>query len=95
MAVRIIEFGGWGSSSRFPSYPSPLATQTPLTATTTSQQSAVLGTGTSDVLIDSDEDVHVAVGSNPTATTGHMKVKAGYPTPFAAAPGYKVAVRLP
>mgnify|MGYP000164968248 CR=1 FL=1 len=93
MATRILEYGGWASSDQFPAYPEPLVAQTPIVATATSAQSAAFGTGTAYVMIDSDEDVHALVGTDPTATTSHHKVKAGIPTFLVGGSGKKVAVR--
>jgi hypothetical protein len=95
MATRIIEYGSRGLNSDLPVVPAnkKVAEQTPITATTTSAQSSAFNTGTTIVTIDSDEDVYVAFGANPTATTSSRKVYAKAPQDFAVDPGMKVAVR--
>ena len=95
MATRIIEYGGRGRADGFPVIPADLKVveQTPITATTTSAQSAAFNAATSLVCIDSDEDVYVTFGTNPTATTSSRKVYAKMPADFSVQPGMKVAVR--
>lgn len=39
-----------------------------------------------------DQDCHIAVGSNPTATTSSHKLKANIPYRFTIASGYRIAV---
>ena len=96
MAVRIHEYDR--ARIEHPSYAftrpgAPTTSQSPITATSTSQQSSAFGATTRIVTVDSDEDVHVITGTNPTATTSHPKVKAGVPVDLWVEPGHKLAVR--
>jgi hypothetical protein len=95
MATRIIEYDRqWISHESYAFTRPGVATvyQTPITASGTAQQSAAFGASTRIVTIDSDVDVHVKFGSNPTATIGDLKVKAGLPSDFWVDPGHKVSV---
>jgi hypothetical protein len=97
MATRIIEYGGRARHGDYPIVPATqkLTAQTPITATGTSAQSSAFGSDTNMVLVQSDEAVYVAVGSNPTATTSDYRLQAGGEQFFDAPPGqsWKVAVR--
>ena len=96
MATRIIEYGG-RSMGDYPVIPACqyVTEQAALTATATSQQSAAFNVATKLVIVDSDEQVYVALGSNPTAATTSLRIPAGQRAEFAV-PGngtWKVAVR--
>jgi len=95
MATRILEFSGeWSGGSKPPCYPSVCdVVQTPITASGTSQQSSAFAGSTTLVVIDSDEKVHVAFGSNPTATTSYICIPAGQCKEFnLTSPGQKAAI---
>lgn len=95
MATRIIEYAGyWASGDKPPCLPSVHAVvQTPITASGTSQQSSAFAAGSTLVVVDSDEKVHVAFGSNPTATTSYVAIPAGGVREFnLTGSGQKVAV---
>jgi hypothetical protein len=72
-----------------------ILSQTPITATGTSAQSAAVSAGAGLVLVQSDEAVYVALGTNPTATTSDYRLQAGgeqfFSIPYNAS--WKVAVR--
>jgi hypothetical protein len=95
MATRIIEYGA--SASVLPLVPAvnKVTAQSALTATGTSQQSSAVQVGTAIVLVQSDEAVYVAFGTNPTATTNDYRLQAGTEQFFAVPPGqsWKAAVR--
>lgn len=93
MATRIIEHGGADRTDQLQVIPAAINTQAAATATAVSQQSAVFTAGTNMVCVDSDEAVHVAFGSNPTATTANFKVPANNPQFFTAKAGERVAFR--
>lgn len=67
----------------------PVAEQV-LTFTTTTQSTA-LNVNTNFVRVVSDADCHVAAGTNPTATTGSMKLLTGVAEYFAVTAGHKIA----
>jgi len=95
MATRILEYSGsWSGDGYPPCFPSVVnVVQTPITASGTSQQSSAFTTGTTLVVVDSDEKVHVAFGASPTATTSYLAIPAGGRAEFnITAPGQKVAV---
>lgn len=92
MATRIIEYGGADRTDGLQVIPAVNVTQTALTASASSAQSAAFNAGTGLVCIDSDEAVHVAFGSNPTATTANEVVAAGKKDYFTVKAGHKVAV---
>lgn len=98
MATRFIEFGGTGRLG--PDYAvvpgdQYVLSQTPITATGTSAQSAAAAAGTALILVQSDEAVYVAWGTNPTATTSDYRLQAGGEQYFSITPNasWKVAVR--
>ncbi len=98
MATRIIEYGGSGVlGSAFPVVPADqrVTAQTALTANGTSQQSAAVNAGTSCVCVQSDEQIYVLLGTNPTATTNDYRLAAGGEQFFSIPTGlsWKVAVR--
>ena len=98
MATRIIEFGGSGLlGEAFPVVPADqrITSQTALTATGTSAQSAAVAAGTACVCVQSDEAVYVLFGTNPTATTNDYRIQAAGEQFFSIPIGqsYKVAVR--
>jgi hypothetical protein len=95
MATRIIEYCSAGNHIHT-LIPGPaIVEQTPITATTTSAQSAAFSARTNVVCIDSDEKVYVRFGENPTATTSSRVVPAGGSLDFHVTPGtsLKVAIR--
>lgn len=95
MATRILEYtGSWSGGNNPPCLPSVASVvQSPITASGTSQQSSAFASGTTLVVVDSDEKVHVAFGDNPTATTSYIAIAAGGRAEFnITAPGQKVAV---
>jgi hypothetical protein len=98
MATRILEYGGTGRlGSAYSVVPDDefVTVQTPITATSTSAQSAAVNAATAMVLVQSDEAVYVATGTNPTATTSNYRIQAGGEQYFSVVPnaGWKVAVR--
>jgi hypothetical protein len=95
MATRIIEYGGADRSDRLQAVPASqrVTSQTALTATGTSQQSAAFSVGVSLICVQSDEAVYVLIGSNPTATTNDYRIAAGSEQFFTVKAGDKVAVR--
>ena len=95
MAVRIIEMSVKQVGSSWLGLPStPFnAVQTAITPSGTSAQSAAFGSTTNVVRVEADEDVHVDIGADPTATVNHPKIKAGGSFDAQVSPGHKVAVR--
>lgn len=97
MAVRIFEMarvqiaGGTGLQL-CPNVPWAV-TQSPLTATGTSQQSAAFGSTTNAITVQADEAVHIEIAANPTATVNSYKLAAGAQADFWVTPGHKLAVR--
>ena len=91
MATRIIECST--RTGGLPIYPPVLREQTAMTATGTSAQSAAFGAGTSIVIIDTDEAIHVRIGNDPTAATTSMKLAAATRAEFDVREGEKVAIR--
>ncbi len=97
MATRILEYTGeFSGGDNPPCLPSVCdVVQTAITASGTSQQSAAFATGTTLVVIDTDQKVHVKFGSNPTATTADLAIAAGIVREFnLTGTGQKVAVIL-
>lgn len=92
MATRIIEYGGRDRNDGLPIIPIGIVSQTPLTASGTSQQSAAFNAATSFICVDTDETVHVHRGTNPTATTANRKVRAGSVEFFSVSPGQMIAI---
>lgn len=92
MATRIIEYKASGRGDGLPVVPLQVAAQTPITASGTSQTSAVVSADTSLVCVQSDEAVHVEAGLNPVATASDYKLAAGGEQFFSVAAGYKIAV---
>lgn len=68
----------------------PGTDQTPVTFTT-STQSAAFGAATRFIAITADANFHFAVGANPTATTGALRVTSGAVIYIGVVPGQKVA----
>ena len=93
MATRIIEYGGVNRNDQLPIVPKAIREQTALTATGTSAQSAATGLDCDFVCVDSDEQIYVAIGSNPTAATTSYRIAAGQNQFFEVIPGDKVAIR--
>ena len=58
---------------------------------TTSTQSAALNADARYVRVIADANCHIQVGSNPTATTSHLRLIADMPEYFAVTPGHKIA----
>jgi len=79
MATRILEYtGSFSGGNHPPCLPSVAdVVQELLTASGTSQQSADFANSTTLVVVDTDEAIHVAFGSNPTATNKYIKIAAG------------------
>lgn len=94
MATRIIEFATDGKSVRTVFPMPPVAVQSPITASASSQQSDALNARTNLVSIDSDEKVHIAVGENPTATTDDLSVAAGGSREFEVAKGASLKIAI-
>ena len=95
MATRILEYTGeYSKGDNPPCLPSVCdVVQTAITASGTSQQSSAFASGTTLVVIDSDQKVHVKFGSNPTATTADLCIPAGGYREFnLTGTGQKVAV---
>lgn len=65
--------------------------QSPVTFTTATQSAAFGGT-TRYVTIVGSAAFHYLVGSNPTATTNHLKIPADTPWSFGVTPGDKLSV---
>ena len=63
-----------------------------MTASGTSAQSAAFTSGTNLICVQSDEAIHIARGSSPTATTANYKIAAGGEQFFSVTPGHKVAI---
>ena len=61
---------------------------------TTSTQSTAMAVNTRFVRVHSDEACHIAVGSNPTATTSSLRLAAESVEYFGIAPGQKIAAIL-
>jgi hypothetical protein len=93
MATRIIEYGGIERNDGLPIVPMPVRSQTAMTATGTSAQSAATGTDCDFICIQSDEAVYIKRGANPTATADDYRIPAGGEQFFDMIPGYKVAIR--
>ena len=97
MATRIIEYGGKDRADTFPVVPATqkITSQAALTATATSAQSVAVNASTSIVLVQSDEAVYVALGTNPTATTNDYRLQVGGEQYFSVPPNgaWKIAVR--
>jgi outer membrane protease len=94
MATRIIEYGNLvgGSAAAVPAA-QKVVSQAAITATTTPTQSSAFNVGTGIVLVQSDEAVYVAFGSNPTATTNDYRIQAAGEQFFWVGSGNKVSVR--
>jgi len=98
MATRIIEYGNIGNTGpAYPVVPSShqIKAQAPITPSGTSAQSAAVDDNTRFVLIQADEAIYAALGSNPTATTSDYRIQAGGEQLFTVQRGqsWKVAVR--
>lgn len=94
MPTRIIEFAGAvARTDGLPVYPGTGTPQPALTATATSAQGAAFASGTSMVLVQSDEAVYIKIGTDPTATTNDIRLPANGEKEFTVLPGEKVAVR--
>ena len=97
MATRIIEYGGADRGDRLQIVPATqkVLEQTAMTATATSTQSPAVDASTSLVLVQSDEQIYVALGTNPTATTNSYRLGAGNEQWFSVTPNksWKVAIR--
>lgn len=98
MATRIIEYGGSGEmGSAYPVIPADekVTEQAAMTATGTSAQSAAVNSATCLVIVDTDEQVYVSLGVNPTATTNSLRIPAGARAEFSIRYGlsWKVAIR--
>ena len=98
MATRILEYGGTGRlgySYAVVPHDEYVTSQSAITATGTSAQSAAVNAGTGLVLVQSDEAVYVALGTNPLATTNDYRIQAGQEQYFSVVPNasWKVAVR--
>lgn len=95
MATRILECGGTivARTDGLPVYPQEWTAQAAMTATGTSAQSAAFASGTNLVVIDTDEQVYVKIGNNPTATTNDLRIPAGQRQEFTVTAGNKVAIR--
>lgn len=95
MATRILEYTGeYSKGDNPPHLPSVCdVVQSPLTASGVSQQSSAFAVGTTLVVIDTDQKIHVAFGDNPTATTSFLAIPAGGYREFnLTGTGQKVAV---
>lgn len=66
--------------------------QTPINITGTSAQSAGFGQGTRLIRVHTDAICSISYGTNPTATTNHLRLSAGQTEYFAVIPGSKIAV---
>jgi hypothetical protein len=58
----------------------------------TSAASSAFNASTRFVCLSAKADCHIAVGADPTATTGKMPLAAGQSYYFGVTPGHKVAV---
>ena len=92
MATRIIEYGGADRIDGMQVVPYHTVIQTPLTATGVTQQSAATDPGSTMVLIQTDETIHVARAANPTATASNYKVRANSEQFFSIKGGDKIAI---
>jgi hypothetical protein len=96
MATRIIEYGGRAAGD-YPVIPASqfVKKQTAMTATATSERSSSFDAATRLVIVDSDEQVYVELGANPTATTDNLRIPAGGRAEFDVPvnQAWKVAVR--
>ncbi len=93
MATRIIEYGGKDRADSLPIVPPAIRSQTAMTATGASAQSAATGLDCDMVCVQSDEAIYVAVGANPTATANDYRIAAAGEQFFDIRPGDKVAIR--
>lgn len=98
MATRIIEYGGPGIlGNHYPVIPADMKVteQTAMTATGTSAQSAAVANATGFVIVDTDEQIYVALGTSPTATANSLRIGAGSRAEFSVPPGlsWKVAIK--
>lgn len=98
MATRIIEYGGPGlMGAAFPVVPADMrvTAQTAMTATGTSAQSAAVNAATGLVCVQSDEQIYVLFGTNPTVTANDYRIAAGAEQFFSIPVGqsYKVAIK--
>ena len=92
MATRIIEYGQLDTGG-VPIYPPALRSQAAMTATGASAQSAATGANCYFVRIDSDEQIYVVIGTNPTATTNDVRIPAGGIYETQCGVGQKIAIR--
>jgi hypothetical protein len=69
-----------------------LLDQTPVAIGGTSAQSAAFSAKTKAVMISTDAICSIAFGSNPTATTGNLRLPANTIISFGVIPGQRVAV---
>lgn len=95
MPTRILEFSGStvARTDGLPVYPQEWTAQAAMTATGTSAQSSAFASGTCMVEVESDEQIYVKIGANPTATTNDMRIPAGGSRTFTVTAGNKVAIR--
>ena len=63
-----------------------------LTSAATSSQSAAFDANTNWVRVHTDGVVSIKFGTNPTATTGSLRLAAGQTEYFCIVPGHKVAI---
>ena len=82
-----------GRPTSVPQYP-PVASQTPITLSASSVQSAVFGATTRFVRLRADGIAHIAVGTNPTATTNSSPFDANQAEFIGVSPGHRLAAYL-
>ena len=80
----------YGGPAAVPAPQEPGTDQTPVTFTT-SAASAAFGATTKYISIVGSAAFHYVVGSDPTATTSHLKVPADTMVTIGVAPGQKIA----
>jgi hypothetical protein len=91
MAIRMFGMGGTGGFGRVPVRPAFWVEKESGTVGASSTQSSAFVGGSCMVSIQTDEDCHVLIGPNPTATTSDFKLAAGQTQDFGINVGDKVA----
>lgn len=95
---RIHEFAGTGykGGSVIPVYDATQAqiAQTAITTSGTSQQSAAFNANTTIINVQTDGNVYISIGANPTAasTTIYLPITSGFGVDFVVNAGDKIAV---
>lgn len=91
MPLRIFESDDTGERGTVRRVPFSVI-QAPVAVGGTSTQSAAFAGGTRIATIQADENCHILIDNNPTATAAHFKIGAGETHDFEVQGGHKLAV---